>query len=269
MKSAITISLVPEATGGPFVFWHDLEKAGARAAELGFDALEVFPPGVEFDHALLRRVLEQNKLKLAALGSGAGWVKHKLTLTSPDRSTREKGLDWIKGVISLAATFDAPAILGSMQGRVEPGMHRSEVMSRLRDAVEALAAHAAEQKQILLLEPLNRYETNVLSTVQQGLEFLGGLQSKNIKLLLDLFHMNIEEQNLAASIRLAGPAVGHIHLADSNRRAAGLGHMDFKPIIAALREINYQGYLSGEVHPLPHPDDAASQTIAAFKALTQ
>jgi len=78
--------------------------------------------------------------------------------------------------------------------------------------------------------------------------------------------MNIEEQDMAAWIRLAGPAVGHIHLSDSNRRAAGYGHTDFRPIIQALRAINYQGYLSAEILPLPTSQSAAAQTIAAIKS---
>jgi sugar phosphate isomerase/epimerase len=77
--------------------------------------------------------------------------------------------------------------------------------------------------------------------------------------------MNIEEANLADAIRDAGPRVGHVHFADSNRKAAGLGHTDFAPILAALGEVGYDGYLSAEVLPLPDPDAAARQTIDTFR----
>ena len=89
-----------------------------------------------------------------------------------------------------------------------------------------------------------------------------------MKLLCDLFHMNIEEADLAAALRRAGPLVGHVHFADSNRRAIGFGHTDLAPIIAALRDIGYAGYLSAEILPLPDSDAAAAQTIASFRALT-
>lgn len=262
MKSAITISLVPEAAGGPFVFWHDLAGACQQASELGFDAIEIFPPSGAIPEINL------NGLALAAMGTGAGWVKHKLTLTSPDQSVRQKAQEFIRGIISTAATLGAPAIIGSMQGRAEVGMPRSQSLGLFRQAVAELADHAASQKQMLLLEPLNRYETNLLNTAQQGLEFLDSLRKPNVKLLLDLFHMNIEEQDIAGSIRKAGSRVGHVHLADSNRRAAGFGHTDFAPIIKALREINFTGYLSAEILPLPSPEEAAAQTIQTFKSLT-
>ena len=80
--------------------------------------------------------------------------------------------------------------------------------------------------------------------------------------------MNIEEQNLAESLRQTGALVGHVHFADSNRRAIGLGHTDIAPIAAALRDIGYAGYLSAEILPLPDAETAASQTMASFRKLT-
>jgi len=272
MKSAVTISLVAEAAGGPFVFWHDIPAAAARAKELGFDALEVFPPDGYSDY---RDKLDdvssqtQGRIVIAAMGTGAGWVKHKLTLTSPDATIRENARKFIRQIVATAACFNAPAIVGSMQGRSEHGVTRSQALNHLRDALNEIGEDARSRNQILLFEPLNRYETNLINTVQQGIELLASLETKNVRLLLDLFHTNIEEQDVAASIRLAGAAVGHIHLADSNRRAAGFGHTDFAPIIKALRDIHFTGYLSAEILPLPNSDAAAVQTIQAFKALTQ
>jgi sugar phosphate isomerase/epimerase len=89
-----------------------------------------------------------------------------------------------------------------------------------------------------------------------------------VKLLCDLFHMNIEEPDSAAALRACGSRVGHVHWADSNRLAIGLGHTDPRPIVAALRSIGYQGFLSAEVFPLPTADAAARQSIASFKAFT-
>ena len=270
MKSAITISLVNEAKGGPFVFWHDIEAACAKAAELGFDAVEIFPPQAwGFDVELLKSTLRKHNLTVAAMGTGAGWVKHKLLLTSPNPAIRENARNFVAAMIDCAAEHNAPAIVGSMQGKVEPGADRTEVMTHFREAIDEFAPLAAKNDQILLIEPLNRYETNLLNTVQQGLEFLSSLKSQNVKMLLDLFHMNIEEQNIPQVIRLAGPAVGHVHFADSNRRAVGFGHIEYRYIIQALRDIRYQGYLSAEILPWPNSEAAAAQTIESFKALTE
>jgi sugar phosphate isomerase/epimerase len=269
VKSAVTISLVHEAKGGPFVFWHDIPKACAQARELGFDAVELFPPQAwGFDVELLKSSLKENNLAVAAMGTGAGKVKHNLTLTSVNAAIRENAREFVAAMIDCAAEHDAPAIIGSMQQSAEK-IDRSVAIQYFRESIEELAPLAERKNQILLIEPLNRYETNVLNTVQDGLEFLSTLKARNVRLLLDLFHMNIEEQDVPQSIRLAGPAIGHVHLADSNRRAAGFGHTDFRPIVWALRDVRYNGYLSAEILPWPNSEAAAGQTIESFKALAK
>ncbi|HXG47306.1 MAG TPA: sugar phosphate isomerase/epimerase family protein [Methylomirabilota bacterium] len=268
MQTAVTISLVPEARGGPFVFWEDLAAGCARAAALGFAAVEVFPRSAEdLDARQLRRCLTEHHLKLAAVGTGAGWVVHKLRLTDPDPAVRGRARQFIAALIDFAGAFGAPAIIGSMQGRHESGVTRPQALGWLAEALEQLGPRAHAHGVPLLFEPLNRYETNLINTVADGLELLRPLRTRNVKLLCDLFHMNIEEASIPEALRRAGATVGHVHLADSNRRAAGLGHTDFGPVIQALREAGYDGYLSAEVLPLPDSETAARQTIAFARDL--
>jgi sugar phosphate isomerase/epimerase len=266
MRSAVTISLVTEARGGPFVYWDDLAAGCRAAAALGFDAVEVFPPGPDaVDVSALRDLLDETGLALAAVGTGAGWVKHKLSLTSADDATRDKALAFVRRTMDLAAQFGAPAIIGSMQGKWEGAVTKPTALRYLGSALFKLDEHAADLGTSLLYEPLNRYETNLINTLGDGVQFLAGLCTRHVKLLADLYHMNIEETNLADALRGAGPYVGHVHFADSNRRAAGLGHTDFAPVVAALVEIGYAGYLSAEVLPLPDSDTAARTTIESFR----
>ena len=266
MRSAVTISLVPEARGGPFVFRDDLAAGCQKAAALGFDAIEVFPRSPrEFDAPQARQLLAQHDLKLAAVGTGAGWVAHKLRLTDPDSVTRRRAREFAAAMIDLAGGFKAPAIIGSMQGRWEGSVTREQALAWLAEALEELAPRAAHHGVPLLFEPLNRYETNLLNRVDESLTFLNQLRAQNVNLLCDLFHMNIEEADIAAALRLAGPRLGHVHFADSNRLAVGFGHTDIAPVTAALREIGYTGYLSGEILPLPDSDTAARQTMKAFR----
>ena len=266
MRSAITISLVPEARGGPFVFWDDLADGCRKAAALGFDAVEVFPPGPDaINPDELRTILDDNGLSLAAVGTGAGWVKHKLSLTSADDAVREKAVAFVQRIMDLAARFDAPAIIGSMQGKWEGAVTKPVALRYLGNALFKLDEHANDLGTTLLYEPLNRYETNLVNTLADAVTMLGGLRTQHVKILADLYHMNIEEVNLAGAIRSAGDHVGHVHFADSNRRAAGLGHTDFAPVVAALKESGYAGYLSAEVLPLPDSDAAARQTIDSFR----
>src|SRR3954466_4370902 len=212
IQSAVTISLVPEVRGGPFVFWEDLAAGCEQAAASGFDAVEIFPPSAEaIDARELRSLLEKHGLKLAAIGTGAGWVVHKLRLTDPDLKVRRRAHDFIAGIVNLAGSFNASAIVGSMQGRWEGTVSREQALQWLAEGLEQLGPRAHALGVPLLYEPLNRYETNLFNRVSDVLDFLQPLRTQNIKILADLFHMNIEEADIAASLRQAGPKLGHVH----------------------------------------------------------
>ena len=266
IRSAVTISLVNETRGGPFVFWDDLPAACRIAKALGFDAVEVFPPAPDaVNPAELRTLLNDNGLALAAVGTGAGWVKHRLHLCLADAAARTKARDFIRSIIDFAGPFGAPAIIGSMQGRHGDGVDAWTAHAHLADALNDLGEHALQYGVPLLYEPLNRYETNLVNTVDAGVKMLNSLGTRNVKLLADLFHMNIEEQDIAAAIRAGKDHIGHVHFVDSNRRAAGMGHLDYAPIAAALKEIGYDGFASAEALAYPDSDAAAQQTISAFR----
>jgi sugar phosphate isomerase/epimerase len=266
IRSCVTISLVAEARGGPFVFWDDLADCCRKAKELGFHAVEVFPPSpTAVDPTDLRRLLEETGLELAAVGTGAGWVIQRLTLTAPESSRRAQARDFIRAIVDLAGCCNASAIIGSMQGRHGEGVNKTAAVGYLTEALNDLGEHARQYSVPLLFEPLNRYETNLVNTVEDGLRLLQSLSTDNVKLLTDLFHMNIEEVDIAAALRAGGHHVGHVHFVDSNRRPVGCGHTDFGPITKALREMGYQGYVSAEALPYPDPVEAARLTITAYR----
>jgi sugar phosphate isomerase/epimerase len=269
MKSSVTISLVPAARGGPFVYWDDLPAAAREAAALGFDGIEVFPPSAEsIDRASLETLLDDLQLRLAAVGTGAGWVVHRLTLTDPDDEQRERARRFVESMIDFAGHFGAPAIIGSMQGRSANPADREQVLTRLRRELDYLGNYAARHKVPLIYEPLNRYETNLCNTLEAGAELLDSLATDNVVLLADLFHMNLEESDLGAALCAAGSRVGHLHFVDSNRQAVGCGHLDLGPVMAALRAIGYRGFLSAEALPVPNSSEAARQTVRAFQYWT-
>ena len=201
VRSAVTLSLVPEVRGGPFVFWDDTAAACEAAARIGFDGLELFPStAATVPVAELRAALEGNGLALAAVGTGAGGVVHGLSLAHPDPGQRRRAIDFVRAVVELAASFGAPAIVGSMQGRSAAGEPREEALARLADSLAQLQQHAAAAGGRVLLEPLNRYETDLCNTLHQGGELLARVGGERLALLADLFHMNIEETDIAAAL---------------------------------------------------------------------
>jgi len=271
MKSAVTICLVPEARQGPFVFHCDPSASGLQescrtAAELGFHGVEVFPESAEaFPREELKQALATHHLSLAAVGTGAGWVKHRLHLCHADSQLRSQARAFIAGIIDVAGEFGAPAIVGSMQGRFEGDIVHDTGLDLLADALASLGDRASRHGQVLLYEPLNRYETNLFTQQAEAAAFLRGRGCLNVRLLCDLFHMNIEEADSAGAILEAGSLVGHIHWADSNRWAMGRGQTDPNPIVAALWSIGYDGYLSAEIFPLPTATEAARQSAESMR----
>lgn len=258
MKAAVTISLVPEARGGPFVYWEDVDRATHEAMDLGFDAVEIFPPSAESISNL------KTHIQIAAVGTGAGWVKHHLTLTSADAEVRRRAIEFAGSIVDAAGQLGAPAIIGSLQGKWGEHTDRDEAMKYLADALAQLAARARRHGATLIFEPLNRYETNLINTLRQGLDVLQPPAMRNVRLLADLFHMNIEEENLGNAVRGASALLGHVHLADSNRRPAGFGHTDFAEVARALRDAHYDGYVCAECLPYPDSTQAAQATINTF-----
>lgn len=266
MKSAITICLVPEAGGGPFVFHDDLAAGCRAAAEHGFDGVEIFPAtAADVTAAVVAPLVERHGLGVAAVGTGAGFVKHGLQLVHADAAVRGRAREFIAGIIDAAGILGAPAIIGSMQGRTTPAVPRPAALAMLAEALRDLGHRAAAHGQPLLYEPLNRYETDLFNRQRDAVAFLEAERLDTVAVLCDLFHMNIEEDDLAGALVAAGGRVGHVHWADSNRRAMGFGHTAAGPIVAALRAIGYQGWLSAEVFPVPSASEAAARTITSLR----
>jgi sugar phosphate isomerase/epimerase len=266
MSWRTSIATAAVRTGfGPLLYTGRLAEAARVAAELGHEGVEVaLKSPQELDAAKLQSLLSKYGLKLVAIGSGRGFLEDGLTLADADKDGRERAVRRVTDLIDYGAGFGAPVIIGLVRGRDAS----AEARKRLTETMGACADHAAALGQDVLVEPINRYETPVLCTTDDSLRFLAGLQRDNVKLLLDAFHMNIEEVSIAAAIRQAGDLLGHFHAADSNRRAAGMGHIDYEEITTALHDIGYRGWLSAEVLPLPDDYSAARQARQFCRSLS-
>jgi len=264
IRSSVTLSLVEESRGGPFVLWDGVAGSMDLASTMGFDAVEIFPPDAETVAGIpIGQMAAERNLSIAAIGTGAGWVKHRLSLADESASKRREAIEFIGRIIEVAASLGAGAIIGSMQGRSTPEVSKDRAKGYLREGLEALDHVAARASGRVFYEPLNRYETDQCNTLESGCRMIEGLE--NTTLLADWFHMNIEEADIARSLREAGDRVGHVHFADSNRCAVGMGHLEVTPLIQALRDIQYNGYLSAEVFPTPSSIVAAEVTMESYR----
>jgi sugar phosphate isomerase/epimerase len=266
VRSAVTVSIVDEARKGPFVFHGDVRIACSTATELGFDGIELFAPSADAVRSLpLAALLKEFGLNLAAVGTGAGMLIRRLTLSDADPNVRRQAIDFIREMIDVGADFGAPAIIGSMQGRWDARTDYETAMSYLRDGLNELGDHAATRGIPLLYEPLNRYESNLTNTLEQGVNLIQSVNADGILLLADLFHMNIEEVSVENALSSCMDRIGHVHFVDSNRQAAGQGHLEFESVSRALKQAGYRKYVSAEAFPVPNSEQAARSTIQTIR----
>ncbi|MBI2247446.1 MAG: sugar phosphate isomerase/epimerase, partial [Armatimonadetes bacterium] len=167
--------------------------------------------------------------------------------------------------IRLASEFAAPVIVGLIRGRIT--RDRAATDARFMEALTRLLPAVERSDVRLLIEPINRYETDYLNTIGETLEIINRVGAARIRVLADTFHMNIEERSIEDALRACGRRLGHVHVADSNREAPGFGHLDFAGILSVLDEVGYSGFLSAEIVPIPDPGSAARQTVQHLKSL--
>jgi len=246
----------------------DFEANVAKIAGWGYDGVELAIRDPRLvDAGELQRVVGGHGLAVPAIGTGQAWGEEKLSFTSDNASVREAAIERIKSHIPLAARLDGVIIVGLIRGITPPGQTHERSMEYLVEAIRECAAAAAGTGVRFALEPLNRYETDLVHTVAEGLDLAERIGADNFGLLLDTFHMNIEEPAIEDSIRACGDRIFHFHVADSNRWHPGAGHLDFKAILETLAATGYQGFVSGEFKPLPDAEAAAQRSIAYLRRL--
>jgi sugar phosphate isomerase/epimerase len=267
MKLSIVLS-THAAQFEAVAFKGDFETNIAKIAEWGYDGVELAirdPKLIDVDE--LDRVISAYGLEVPAIGTGQAWGEEGLSFTSDDPTVRKAAIERIKSHIPLAKRLNAVVILGLIRGSTPKGQTHAQSMGYLVEALQECAAEAASYNVKYALEPLNRYETDLIHTVDEGLDLIERVGADNFGLLLDTFHMNIEEPIEEESIRQCGNRIFHFHVADSNRWYPGAGHLDFKSLLSILYSIGYQGYVSGEFMPMPNPDTAAKMSIDYLRQL--
>ncbi|MFH0915779.1 MAG: sugar phosphate isomerase/epimerase family protein [bacterium] len=266
-RTSIATSPAP-TTFGPLLFAGDVPAAAKAAGELGFDGIEINMKGPEeLSPSVLRGLLDRHGLELTAVASGRIYIDEQATLSDPDEGARMRVVKRVNRLTGFAGEFGAPVIIGLLRGERLVDGDAGKTTSLFVQSMQEVAEHAATWGIDIFLEAINRYETPLFNTAEQTVEVVKRIDRPNVKVLLDVFHMNIEEVSIGDAIRATGDLLGHFHIVDSNRRAPGMGHVAYGDIAAALREIGYNGWLSGEHLPLPDSYTAAKQTRSFIRDL--
>lgn len=243
----------------------------ARWREAGFDFVELLVPEPgELDLAATRRALSDNGLGAVL----AARVNLDRNLTSDDAGKRRAGRDYLRTCVDVAHALGARTVGGPLYGSplVFAGRAPHPVDEALRQrrvdwCVEGLceaAPHAAAAGVVLGVEPLNRFETDVLNTTRQGVALMQLVGQPSVGLVLDTFHMNMEDDDIADAIRAAAGHIAHFQANENHRGYLGTGHIDWTATVRALADVGYRGTVSLE--PFRRNDERIGIPFAQWKA---
>jgi 5-keto-L-gluconate epimerase len=266
MLKCIVIS-TPGAQFSALAIKENFRDGIRRVAELGYDAVELHirdPNGIDVDE--IENLLNQYRLPVPTIGTGQAYGEEGLSFSDPDPEIRQKAVQRIKDQMDLASQLGIPRVtIGLVRGTVKPGGDKDQAEEYVIECmVKCLDYNPAIT---LILEPLNRYETSLYNDTASAKEVIDRIGKPNLKMLIDTFHMNIEEPDIIQSILRVRDYISHVHFADSNRWPPGCGHINFKNIVRALRRIKYRGAISAEVLPKPTPEECLRLTIEYYKTL--
>jgi sugar phosphate isomerase/epimerase len=245
-----------------------LEEKWELLQEVGFHGIELHGR----DQAFAERLPELQKAAAAGVPMPSVCLISERFIGDWDADVRKLAVANMKTLLSTIAAIGGrgaitPAAFGLFSKALPPFTSPRTVeedRAVLLEALAELAAHAETEGVDIYLEPLNRYEDHMLHKLHQAVSLIEELGSARVKVLGDTFHMNIEEDDIPASLLKTGRHLGHIHLADSQRSHPGSGHTDFGAIAAALRELEFDGYLAMECGIRGDKKESLRQVAALF-----
>ncbi len=212
-----------------------LAAKAQRMAAIGLDGVELFGD-TSLDPRTARQILIDHQLAVLSL------TPDNVDLCHPDARVHRPALDYYFRLVDFAADVGTPIIgCHGLVGRVRAVSSYADEWDRMVAAVREIASRAAERHLRVAVELLNRYEAHLLNRAEEGVRFVREIGASNVGLLLDAYHMNVEEADLPRAIVDANSRLFLFHAADSNRQAVGRGHIDFRGIADALRATGYGG----------------------------
>lgn len=262
--------------GVSYAYWYknwqaDYELCIKRAAKLGLDVLEIFPQSLlEMPLSALQRLksvaAEHNITLTIGIGLGAQY-----DLASDNAAVRRAGIDYMRSILTMMHQLGSHTLGGVTYGGwgLKPSGQYTKVQSQQWsiDSLKQILPLAEEYNIDYCLEVVNRFEQFLINTAQEAHDLIAQVLSPNIKISLDTFHMNIEEDDLADAIRIAGSSLAHTHLAERNRKPPEPGQLPWQGLFHAFNDINYQGALLIESFIIP--DGEVARDVALWRDLSQ
>lgn len=265
MRFAVSVTN-KDARMDAYIVFRGIEESIKRISAYGYSGIELgLRHKDDINLQALEKLLSIHNLDLCCINTGQAFSEMHLYLTHSDIVMRQQAIDVFSGFIDVAKQFHAMVNIGRTGGYVPFGQTREQTNALFIDSLSYLLEKAEHEGVCLVLEPINRYESNFVNSIPECMEFVNWFNSPYLGLLPDLFHMNIEDTDMGETLAQCGKRIKYMHFADSNRKAPGWGHLDFDDIFAGLARADFRGWCCCDVLPIPTPDEAAIQSIGFLK----
>ncbi len=258
----------PELTRPAFaVYQQDLPTAFGRLADLGYDGVELLTKDpCRLDGSSIRQLLIDHKLELTGICTSQVFGEDGLGLVGNDPTVERAAVARLQSIVDWAQQFGPGTRVNIGRSR---GMGRPDdpagTLSQMQAVFETLADYAAPKGVEFLLEPINSLQANFILTTRDGLAMVKRVNRPNFGLMLDVYHMNLEDEDMYDSLREAAKLLKLVHFTDSNRHWPGSAHLDFPRLVDVLNKIGYAGFVSLEILPWPDSDTAARSSISYLR----
>lgn len=248
------VAIAPSVTA----FQGDLVHSFGRLAEIGYDGVELMTlnPG-KLDWNEVKQTAERFGLTVVLVCTGEIFGQLGLSFTDPDAAKRDEAVKRVYEIIDFAAFLGADINIGRVRGQYRDNIPKEQTEEWAIDAFRKISDHAAPKNVRIALESVTIMQTNFINTIEEAARMCDLVDRPNFKLMMDVFHLNLEEKNLFDTIKKYASYNMHVHLADNNRRYPGHCGMDFERVIDTFKSVGYDGAFCTEIFQIPDQEQAA------------
>ncbi len=234
--------------------WDEFEGDLACMKLAGYDAVELqISDPAQFDEHRVRRSLETAHFAMCAFQTGSSYASHGNCLCTPEKAVRQRTIELLRSFVDLAQRCRAVVVFGSLQGRRSDEPDREVGETRIREAMREIGQHATAQGVVVAFEPVQHGEVGFHNTIAEVADLVRGINLPGLHMMIDTFHMNIEERDMLRPLAVIGDVLAHVHLCETNRDVLGAGHWPTAEFLAELDRIRYHGYCSLGVYHTRRP----------------
>ncbi|WP_455759844.1 sugar phosphate isomerase/epimerase family protein [Cloacibacillus evryensis] len=263
MRFSIIAVDIPLPADFPFPLRGSYEECARRAAAFGYEAIELqIQNPLDYDYAAVRKSLERYGMRASAVTTGLSYLFEGHNMSAKDSLVRAKTVERLKRQLDFARELDSQILIGFLRGRMEADDTAEQYESRLSESMYKIIEYADEIDGRICFEQINRRDGDLYNSTAETLRFIEKFRSKRLFYNADTYHMISEEGDVAAALRLAKERMSLFHVSDCGRLLPDDRHFNFRAAAAALRSIDYDGWVTIECRPVPDEDSVARDGIA-------